>query len=138
MASFMAHGLVGAASAAYLSTYLGLVFRKISKKVYWISLSVGFILGSMNDILDRIYSWISGGPQYGPIYHWFHYDMSTWFALVLFPSGLHYYMDKPFHRVPGANWWPQMWTAEVAMWIVPLTLLSLTGYIVIKANDDKN
>jgi len=134
MATFVAHGLVGAAATTYLNTMIGIVSKRgLSKRVYWINVAVGFFLGSMNDTIDRVASWITGSPQYGPIYQWFHHDMPTWFMVVFYQSGLHYVMDKPFHKIPGANWWPVMWMSEVVMWIMPGMILSLCYLIVIRA-----
>jgi hypothetical protein len=121
MASFVAHGLVGAVATAIPYVY---IFPKSrSKVVFWALAQYGFVVGSCADTWDALLAWMGLIPRWS-LYHWFHHDMPSWLYVIFYQIWLHVgVVDPPFHVAP--NWWPRMWQYEVLLWVVPIALLGI-------------
>lgn len=121
MASFIAHGLMGAAvTTAYSSTCLS---RKTKQNFFWAG-GVGFFLGILPDVLDWVLAILGLIPRWS-LYTWFHHAMPTWMGILILPMGLHVWIDKLFHKYPGYNWWPDLWYLEAGAWVISVLLLLL-------------
>lgn len=116
MATFVTHGLVGVASLAAPVRLLG--------GRPWLARTaavLGFILGSAPDTFD----WFAAtflGAQRWVLYGQFHDGIYSTVCVIVYPCGLHLLADTPFHRIPGYDWWNDLWWLEVG-----LGLLGLAG-----------
>ena len=109
MATFIAHGLIGAASVA--------VPARLLRAPAWLTrilAGLGFILGSAPDTFD----WIAAAvfhAQRWVLYGQFHDGIYTKLCAFVYPCGLHLLADTPFHSKPNYDWWADLWWLEVGM-----------------------
>jgi hypothetical protein len=128
MATFIAHGLVGAAALTGITVVadktLPNYLRSDRNGRLFVAI-LGFIEGTLPDTVDWIAATIFGYPRW-ILYIWWHDKMPWWLDILVFPAYLHVEMDKWFHRIPGADWWytnPCLRYVEIGMWVIPLILL---------------
>jgi hypothetical protein len=107
--TFTAHAAVGGGLTALLTRILG--------GDPTVGLVVGAVLGSAPDTVDWI-AWKLGWCDRWSLYVLMHHEVHKAILIVLFPMGLHVWLDSYIHKVPGGNWWPKYWWTEVLMWVV--------------------
>lgn len=115
--TFVAHGLVGAASLLAIKNLRG------SERVLpW--LLAGFALGTVPDSLDWIFALFGILPRW-ELYSLFH---GGWLGIAtawITPIGLHLALDLIVHSgPPGWNWWPTFWWAEILCWLIPIAYIA--------------
>jgi hypothetical protein len=136
MATFIAHGLVGAvvyAGIAVASDKVLPKYMQTNEKGRWFVAILGFVEGTLPDTVDWIASIFFGVPRW-QLYTWWHDSMPWWLDIILFPAYLHTEIDKLFHIVPGADWWytsSYLKYVEIGMWVLPLIFL----YIFLKSRE---
>lgn len=116
--TFLAHSALGAATAGLVS--------KVVTGDPTPGVAIGGILGGLPDTLDWLLATL-GITERWSIYVVMHHPKPWlwWIELVLFPMGLHTYLDTFVHTSPGVNWWSSKWYWEVGMWIVGGVLITL-------------
>ena len=116
--TFVAHSLLGAGVT-------GLV-TKVAFGDPTPGIVVGAVLGGLPDTLDWLLATL-GLTERWSIYVVMHHPKPWlwWIELILFPIGLHCWLDTFVHKVPGGNWWGEYWWAEIGMWIVGGVLITL-------------
>lgn len=141
MASFIAHGLLGAgvmAAAAsewsrrgmlkdrariplhYASRFWETRSRAL-RSLIWVA-ALSFVIGTLPDTVDWVAAVLGLAPRW-ELYVILHHG-PPWILLLLPPYVLHLVVDVPFHAA-GGNWWPVLWWGEVLMWVVGVGLLIL-------------
>jgi hypothetical protein len=103
MATFVTHGLIGAALRGGVVSLCG-----APEAVVIAAASLGAVEGM--------------APRW-QLYTWFHQDAPWEWGLVFWGWGLHRLFDIPFHQTPGEKWWPRLWWLELGGGIGSLVLL---------------
>jgi|GEM_PF-2795491 hypothetical protein len=116
MATFVTHGLVGAAS-------LAVPVRLLGGKPWLVrtAAALGFVLGSAPDTFDWVAATIFNADRW-VLYSQFHDGIYTTVCAIVYPCGLHLLADKPFHRIPGYDWWNDLWWLEIGLGLCGLAL----------------
>lgn len=116
MATFLAHGALGAGACTSIARLCG-------ARSYVVNLAgvYGTVVGAWPDIGDWLNAVLLGHPRWELYVEYHHHP--PWYWLIQPPFLLHWLVDIPFHRTPGVNWWPGMWWAELCVWIVSGFLL---------------
>ncbi|MEK7513129.1 MAG: hypothetical protein AAB601_02925 [Patescibacteria group bacterium] len=116
MATFVTHGLLGAASLAVPARLFGwppAVRRTLA--------ALGFILGSAPDTFGWIAATFFGAPRW-ELYNQIHNGIYSAACYIVYPCGLHLVADRLFHPFPGYNWWPDLWWLEVSLGLLGISL----------------
>jgi hypothetical protein len=118
MASFAAHSALGSGVCAGLSHALGI--PPIGPTIY------GAVLGGLPDTFD----WVMAKLGLSERWYWYviFHASPPWWLMIQPPFALHLWLDKPFHKIPGENWWPRLWWAELLIWFIAALLLWYAYY----------
>jgi len=111
MATFLAHGALGAGVCASVARLCN-----ARPRIVKLAGAYGMVVGAWPDVADWLNAVVLGRPRW-ELYVVYHHH-PPWYWIIQPPFFLHWLVDIPFHRTPGVNWWPEMWWAELLVWIV--------------------
>jgi len=119
MATFVTHGLVGAAGTA-----LVFMHGHVPPEQSVGAVILGGIVGTLPDTADWVASVVFKKPRW-VLYSRMHSGDLVWLGFFFPPILWHVLLDIPFHRTPGENWWPRLWWLEVGAALASLATLYL-------------
>ena len=117
--TFTSHGVIGAGVRAAAGKAFGLS----EEWCVWLAL-IGAAEGMAPDALDWLAWFLFGVPRW-QLYALLHGRLA-WLGLIFWGFGAHILWDKPFHKIPGEDWWPRLWWLEIFGLAFGLALLGWT------------
>ena len=115
MASFITHGMIGAAG-----TVLAMTHDPFEPSI--VAAAVAWVCGTLPDSADWIASRVFGRPE-GSLYTRMHSGDLVWLGFICPPILWHLLFDIFFHERPGENWWPRLWWLEVSGFLLSVLVL---------------